>query len=163
MLDLDDFRWTKLDGSNRMRFDPRPLLARLEAGEGLAATWKDLWNELHHQGDVGEASFAAVPHLVRIYRNRGEINWNIYVIVAIIELARNEGQNPDVPEWLKDDYFSAIRELAEAGAAEVLRAKDPDTIRAILSVLALQRGLRIYAKLLACYSEDEVSEFSPQL
>jgi len=34
-------------------------------------------------------------------------------MVAIIELARTESRNPEVPEWLRDDYRidEAIREL----------------------------------------------------
>ena len=146
-----------------MRFDPRPLLKKLEAGEDVAAIWSNLWDELHHQGDVGEASFAALPHLVRIYRNSNLIEWNTYTIVATIELARNKGQNPDVPDWLREGYFHAIHELAQIGAEEVLRAEAPDTIRAILGVLALERGLRTYAELLVCYSEDEISELKAQL
>ena len=40
--------------------------------------------------------------------------------MTIIELARTERKNPAVPEWLEKDYFSAIRELALAGASEIL-------------------------------------------
>jgi hypothetical protein len=163
MLDWDDIHWMKVDGGYRMRFDPRPLLIKLESGGNSAAVWDSLWNELHHQGDVGEASFAAVPHLVRIYRKSGGIEWNTYAIVAIIELARNAGGNPDVPEWLKDDYFGAIRQLAENGAEQVLHAKDPDTIRAILGVLAIERGLRLCGKILVKYSEDELLEIASEL
>ncbi len=162
MLELDDPRWTELDGGYRMRFDPRPLLAKLEAGEDDAATWSDLWDELHHQGDVGEASFAAVPQLVRIHRSSGTIDWNIYAMVAIIELARKVGANPDVPDWLKDDYFQAISELARIGVAQILRTEDPRTAEAILGVLALDRGLRTYAELLVRYSEDEISVLKAQ-
>ena len=84
-------------------------------------------------------------------------------MVAIIELARNAGGNPDVPEWMKDDYFGAIRRLAETGTEQVLHAKDPDTIRAILSVLAIERGLRVCGKILVNYSEDELLEIAPEL
>jgi hypothetical protein len=163
MLDWDDFHWMGLDGGYRMRFDPRLLLMKLESGESSAAIWDSLWDELHHQGDVGEASYASVPHLVRIYRNSSRIEWNTYAIIAIIELARNAGGNPDVPEWLKDDYFSAIRQLAETGMEQVLHAKDPETIRAILSVLAIERGLRHCGKILINYSEDELLEIASQL
>jgi hypothetical protein len=71
MLSLDDKRWQDLEGSYRTRFDPRPLLSELEADKNAKAVWHDLWEELHHQGDVGVASYAAVPHLVRIYRKVG--------------------------------------------------------------------------------------------
>ncbi len=124
MLSLDDKRWENLEGGYRTRFDPRPLLSELEADKNAKAAWHDLWEELHHQGDVGVASYAAVPHLVRIYRKRGVLDWNTYAIVAVIELARNDGKNPEVPNWLAGDYFQAIRDLAEVGAIEVLQTKN---------------------------------------
>lgn len=86
-----------------MPFDPRPPLQKLESQQDTAATWKELWEELHHQGDVAEASYAAVPELVRIHRNGSAGDWNLYAIVASIELARTESQNPEVPDWLRED------------------------------------------------------------
>ena len=145
-------------GGYRTQFDPRPQLLKLQANDDMKAAWHELWEELHHQGDVGEASYAAVPHLVRIYRGRSGDCWNTYAIVAIIELARGVGTNPDVPTWLEKDYFQAIRELAEAGAVEILRAKDPEDIRAILSILAIAAGARTHARFLLNYSDEELME-----
>jgi hypothetical protein len=107
---------------------------------------------------VGEASYAAVPHLVRIYRKRGVIDWNTYAIVAVIELARDDGKNPEVPKWLEEDYLRAIRDLAEVGAVEVLQTTNPEEIRAILSILAISAGARTHAKFLISYSADELLE-----
>ncbi len=50
-------------------------------------------------------SYAAVPHIVRIYREQGGDSWNTYAIVAIIELARTNGKNSDVPIELKDEII----------------------------------------------------------
>ena len=111
MPGLDDSRWGNLTGGYRTRFDPRPVLARLETEQDTATTWHELWDELHHQGDVGDASYAAIPHLVRIHRRRGIVDWNTYALVAIIELARTEKQNPGLPAWLEEDYFHVSREL----------------------------------------------------
>jgi hypothetical protein len=158
MLSLEDIRWSEVTGGYRTPFDPRPLLKRLETERDTSKVWEELWDELHHQGDVGEASFAAVPYLVRAYRERGVIDWNTFAIVAVIELARKEGKNPDVPGWLEEDYFNAIRELAEVAAADILRAKGADEVLPILSILALEKGLRAHAKFLLDYSEDEMSD-----
>ena len=100
-----------------MPFDPRPLIKRLETDADTTAVWQELWDELHHQGDVGEASFAAVPFLVESYRKQRVLDSNTFAIVAIIELARKVGKNPDVPEWIAEDYFQAIRSLAEIGTS----------------------------------------------
>ena len=162
MQNSDDQRWRNLTGGYRMPFDPRPLLAKLKAGQDTESTWHELWGELHHQGDVGDASYAAVPLLVDIYRKQGVIDWNTYTMVAIIELARTKSHNPELPEWLKTEYFRAIRELAEIGAAEVFRAEDADTVRAILSVIAIAKGLRTHATFLIEYTEDELLEIDSQ-
>jgi hypothetical protein len=158
MLSLDDKRWQILEGGYRTRFDPRPLFSELETDKDAKAAWHELWEGLHHQGDVGAASYAAVPHLVRIYRKRGVLDWNTYAIVAVIELARDDGKNPEVPRWLEDDYFQAIRDLAEVGAVEVLQTKNPEEIRAILSILAISAGARTHAKFLIDYSAEELLE-----
>ena len=105
--------------------DPRPLLKRLENESDTSQVWQELWDELHHQGDVGDASFAADPYLVRAYQRRGVVDWNTFAIVAVIELARKEGTNPDLPGWLEEGYFNAIRELATQDAADNLRADNP--------------------------------------
>ena len=156
MLSLDDNRWNNLAGGYRMKCDSRPLLAELESEQNRETAWHELWEELHHQGDVGEASYASVPHLVRIHRKRGIVDWNTYVIVAIIELARGKGNNPEVLKWLEEDYLRAIRELAEIGTAEIWRTKEPEAVRAILSVIAIAKGLRTHGRFLAEYSEDEL-------
>jgi hypothetical protein len=83
-------------GGYRTVCDPRPSLQNLESNVHLKEAWHELWEELRHQGDVGEASYAAVPHLVRIHGERKLDDWNTYALVAVIELARGKGKNPEV-------------------------------------------------------------------
>lgn len=142
-----------------MPFDPRPFLTQLDSGDRADDAWHTLWEELHHQGDVGEASYAAVPHLVRIHRQRELVDWNTYAIVAIIELARDNPRNPPVPNWLEEGYTKALRELSALGTTEILKTTDVETVRAILSIIALAKGARTHAKFLIKYSEHEMLEF----
>ena len=158
MLSLEDTRWTQMDGGYRLPYDPRATLSKLASGTETAAAWNELWQELYHQGDVGEASYASVPQLVRIYRERNELDWNAYAIVATIELARDSVRNPPLPAWLEPDYNAAITELAGIGLVELPRAENKETVRGILAVLALWKGLRTYASVLIEFSEDEVLE-----
>ena len=161
MLNFDDERWHHLAGGYKTPFDPRPSLRKLESQQDTAAAWGELWEELHHQGDVGDASYAAVPELVRIHRTGSAADWNLYGLVAVIELARTESENPEVPEWLREDYFRSIQELARIGTKDILLAEEPETKRAILSVIAIARGLRTHGRFLAIYSEDELLEMEP--
>jgi hypothetical protein len=156
MLSLDDKRWLQMSGGYGMPFDPRALLTKLGSKTETAETWHELWEELHHQGDVGVASYASVPYLVDICQRSSEIDWNPYAIVATIELARTEAKNPPPPNFLQEDYFRSLHELARIGAEQILIANDLETFRAILSVIALAKGARAHARFLINYSEDEL-------
>src|SRR5262245_27344746 len=118
-MDLDDPRWDGLLGGYRVPYDPRDALRSLEQGENVDAAWDELWQELHHQGDIGEASYAAVPHLVRIHAIRRRPDWNTYALVATIEEAGLRDRNPDVPPWLRDAYDHAWRHLVDLGLSEL--------------------------------------------
>jgi hypothetical protein len=137
MLSFDDERWNHLTGGYKTPFDPRPALRKLNSQHDTATAWQELWEELHHQGDVGDASYATVPELVRIHRNGRAADWNLYGMVAIIELARTESQNPELPDWLREDYLCSIQELAQMGTKDILCADEPETKRAILGVIAI--------------------------
>jgi hypothetical protein len=67
-------------------------------------------------------------------------------------------ERPKETDWLQEDYFRSIRELAEIGAKKILRADDLEAIRAILSVIAIAKGLRTHGKFFVEYSEDELLE-----
>ncbi len=140
----------------RVPYDPRPALAGLASGDASSA-WKELWQELHHQGDVGEASYASVPHLVRIHAERAAPDWNTYALVATIELARGRGRNPPLPDWLHDGYEGALDLLSEIGMRELPDATDPPLVRSILATLTLEKGLRVTAGLILDFEEDELA------
>ena len=157
-MELSDPRWTGLTGGRGVPFDPRPALRALAAGSDVQGAWGRLWDGLHHQGDVGEASYAAVPHLVRIHAARGVPDWNTYALVAIIDLARGRRRNPPLPPWLDAEYAGAIEQLARRALGELPDAADRETTRSMLSVLAIWKGARAYGRLLVELSEDELPE-----
>lgn len=67
MLSRTDSIWRELEGGYRLPYDASKALIQMEAGESV---WDELWNEPYHQGDVGVASYAAIPQLVRISEAR---------------------------------------------------------------------------------------------
>jgi len=158
MLSFDDPRWAELEAGYRTPTDLRPLLRRLETASDPQPAWDALWAEMYHQGDVGPGSYVAVPHVVRIHRLRGAVDWNSYALVASVDAARGVRGNPDVPHWARSDYETALREMAEMGLAELPRATSPEAVRSILAVLALAFGARTCGRLLIEYTEDEVRE-----
>ena len=151
-----------MNGGYRVPYDARTALRKLEAGSADSEAWDELWQELHHQGDVGEASYAAVPHLVRIHRQKGALEWNTFAMVAAIELARNSEGNPRVPAWLEIEYEASVAELAQLGLAELPNVDNKETVRGILAVVALWKGARTYGRLLMEFSEDEIVELETE-
>lgn len=162
MPNLADDRWPQLRGGYRTPFDPRHLLAMLQSNTDRSKVWDELWNELHHQGDVGEASYAAVPHLVQLYLATQTIDWNTYALVATIELARGKSGNPEVPDWFRAEYFLAIQDLARKGLKEIGGAQSDEEVRAILSMIAIWKGTRTHARMLLDFSEDEILDLEEQ-
>ena len=158
-MDLDDPRWTGLEGGYRIPFDPRPLLGRLSEPGDRAAIWSELWTGLYHQGDVGSASYASVPHLVESECARSQPDWNAYALVASIDLARDGyGKNDPPPDWLKAEYEAAIGRLGRHATTVLPASADPLVVRSALAVVALWKGHRHAARLLAEFDDQELAE-----
>ena len=154
VMNLDDPRWGMLEGGYRVPYDSRDALRALERGQAAQA-WEELWNELHHQGDVGVASYAAVPHLVRVHEARGVADRNTYALAAIIEDARQAGHNPALPVSMRHAYNAAWRRLAELGLHELPAAADPTLISAILAVVAMHKGEFELGRFAMLFTDDE--------
>ena len=150
-----------LSGGYRTPYDPRPALSKLAANVAVASAWEELWNELHHQGDVGEASYAAVTTLVDLYSSERTPDWNLFALSATIEIERHRKVNPSLPEWLKDDYEVAWQKLGELALATLRKSVNPEMLQSSLAVLAITRGnLKLGAMIVHLDSSelDEVLE-----
>jgi hypothetical protein len=130
-------------------------LAVLELGETTAEAWHELWNELYHEGDVGEASYAAVPHLVRIYATGQGSASDTYSLVAMIELARHDRRNPDLPEDWSEAYEGAWQELAVLGHRDLALTDDPQIVSSILAVLAIEKRQPALGRFALMFSEQQ--------
>ena len=139
-LALDDVRWSQFLGGYRVPYDPRRALQSLERGENVEEAWQELATELYHQGDVGEASYATVPHLVKIHERRGVPDWNTHALVAMIEEERHAPQNPVLPETLQNAYDDAWQKLVLIGLRELEMANEPLLVSSIIAVVAMGKG-----------------------
>jgi hypothetical protein len=159
MIKYDDPKWKEMQGGYRLPYDPTPALRKLESGTDVEFAWDDLWNNLHHQGDVGEASYAAVPHLVRIHKENCHLDWNLYALVSTIEIERHRKTNPDLPSWAEPEYREALETLMTCGLEDIKDADDPTTVQAILGAIALAKGSVKLGALISTLDESEADEY----
>jgi hypothetical protein len=158
MLSLDDPRWSTMQGGYRVPYDASVALRQLETSTSTDRAWEELWNELHHQGDVGEASYAALPHLVRIARERAFSDWNVYALAATIETARLSGHNPALPPFIEPSYHEAWRELTEFGLEQLRFVSDELVVRSILGAVAIGKGSVKLGRLISEFDASEIEE-----
>jgi hypothetical protein len=159
-MEPDEADWRRLTGGYRQPYDPRGAIKRLADGDSSA--WDELWEELHHQGDVGEASYAALIDLVHVHSERGVADWNTYAIAATIEEARRNGRNPPVPGWLAAGYEEAWRQLVLLGLRDFPNATERELVDSIIAVLAIAKDRRTLASF-AMLTEDEKAEMLGQI
>mgnify|MGYP000897751012 CR=1 FL=1 len=152
-MEWDDNRWLELNGGYGTPYDPRGMIRQLVHGDKKAA-WEELWQELHHQGDVGEASYAAIPMLVETQETQRASDWNFYALAATIEEARQNPHNPALPNWLASDYGAAWHTLQAMALTELPTATTDELIDSIIAVLAFGKGRAALGRM-AMLAEEE--------
>lgn len=162
MLALEDPKWKTLNGGYRTSYDVSTALQTLKTSTDPKLVWEELWNELHHQGDVGEASYAAVPHLVRIVKDRGFVDWNLYSLVSTIEIERHAKQNPPLPDWAKASYEQAWKELLDLATKDLHMTDDELTVRTILGAMAVGKGMLKLGRILTYLDAHEIEDIHQQ-
>jgi len=94
LLPLDDPRWAKYRGGyNRAAYNVLPLIYQLQREGTSGRFWEIAWDELHHQGDVGEASYALVPYLVDHQSRQRELDVQLFYFCVVVDLAQPEDIN----------------------------------------------------------------------
>ncbi len=161
MIQLNDPKWKELEGGYRTPYDASIALRKLESAENSEEVddiLAQLWDELHHQGDVGLASYFAVPHLIRIAREKGIVNSSILGLIAVIEVQRHK-ENPQIPEEYQVDYLNSLKAIPEL--IENSKNKDWDlAFTAALSALAASKGqIKVAQAVLNFDDEDVLDEF----
>lgn len=113
-MDLDNIIWRKLQGGYKMVYDASRPLKKLKAANRqneMNAIFDELWENLHHQGDVGTASYLAVSHLVEICIEKKSLDWNFIGLCVLIENNRLQEHNPELPDEFQDIYFEGLSRL----------------------------------------------------
>ncbi|HEX4373067.1 MAG TPA: hypothetical protein VHZ50_07190 [Puia sp.] len=165
MISLDDAIWKNLNGGYKILYDVSVPLKELEVtndNSTIETIWKELWNELHHQGDVGLASYLAVPQLARIAKLRDFFNWNLLGICTTIEQQRHLGNNPQLPKEYENHYYEGLNILKQFVIANIDKQINELTFRTALSTLAVCSGQIKLSKAIIELEDDTLNEFLEQ-
>jgi len=164
-MTLDDKLWKEFQGGYRIDYDASVPLRQLEEAkdeEEIKKVYDELWNELHHQGDVGLASYLALPQLVRIGKSKGLFDWNLLGLCCVIEQQRHLRHNPPLPKEYADYYDNGLKELKQFVIANISTEKDDTTVRMALATFATCSGQIKLGKSIMELDDDVMDEFLEQ-
>ncbi len=156
-MKLSDATWRTLHGAYGKPYDPRVALQKLESEGDADEPWSELWENLHHQGDIGEASFAAIPTISDLMARGKPTSWNGFALSATIEACRDRRGNPNLPEWLDQSYREAWQKLFDAALRALADAENDLLVRSAIAVVAIQKGQKSISQI-ALMGEDERCE-----
>lgn len=159
MKALDDKIWKELKSGYQILFDPTDIIKTLEKDKNSEEAWESIWEELHHQGDIGEASYAIIPYLIDIHRRKHFDDWQIYSFVSLIIQESHRKTNPQIPTWIEQDYNDSLSELFRIALKDLEEANDELLIRSIIGFIAFTKGLVKYGAIISSYNESEIEEF----
>lgn len=159
MLDFNDRRWYELKDAYGGASELPLLLDKLKSfpryDNHQSEPYFSLWSRLCHQGTIYTASYAAVPHIIKILCSDLEsANEDFFLLPTCIEIARLKGDGPEIPADLEDDYYAALNKLPEI-ALDIISGNWSEVYcRAVLASIAATKG---HAEL-----ADAILELSPE-
>ncbi|HEU5059098.1 MAG TPA: hypothetical protein VFU21_21340, partial [Kofleriaceae bacterium] len=158
MLGLDDPRWRQLDHAYGPADNIPGLLRALERGE--QELWDELVPALCHQGTVYTATYAAIPHIVRIGTHEPlDDQLGFWSFVGAVASAR--GGAP-VPADLRVAYEASLVHAEEMALACFVPGIDDATGLELLIALAGIRRLPAVADALRLLRTETVSTTCPR-
>jgi hypothetical protein len=160
LMPLDDSRWAAYRGGyNRAPYNVVPLIHRLNSDGTSDSFWEVVWDELHHQGDVGEASYALVPYLVDYQSRHRDLDEQLFHFCVIVDLAQAENGNPAIPPEIELSYAMAMRRLPVIGVEKLRRGCNEYVVMGVAAATALAAGHRVLARAYIDLGREEALEF----
>jgi hypothetical protein len=161
-LSLDSARWHELQHAYGPASDIPALLqqlASLPSSKNASQPWFSLWSALAHQGDVYQASFAAVPHVVAVLATSpSTADFNYFQFPALVEVWRRQ-RGVAIPEDLKADYFAALAALPALVAKASHGEWDEGFLVSALAAVAAAKGFAKVAEAVLELTPDVADEF----
>jgi len=162
-LELNDPRWAEMEGGYKgTLYNASEALNKLKnatTSEDVNTIYQELWDELHHQGDVGLASYYSVPHMVSAAKSNQIIDYNVLGLVSLIEIQRHKN-NPPIPSLFYLAYSEALNELSLLAISIINNDWDLSTASAALTAIAIaKKQIKLGNAIQNMDSEDVIEEF----
>ena len=161
MRTLDDVVWKNLTGGYHIPYDASIALKKLEDSSNEKEEeiiWEELWDELHHQGDIGTASLLTIPQLIRIYKIKNRANYQLFAFITTIELARfNNSVN--LPDDFKDEYEQALDQIPDLVKLVKDQIWDSVLAASVLSTMAIWKKKYTMAELISELEDDDLTGY----
>jgi hypothetical protein len=101
---------------------------------------------LHHQGDIGEASYALVAHLPAVLERAGKPVAQALAFAAVVEQQRCVPRNPPLPPELDHCYHKALRELLTISTTTWPTSAPAELVSAYSSLFAIVSGQPVLSR-----------------
>ena len=153
VLSLDSNRWRQLTHAYGPAADtPVPLQKLYDSPNG--DIWSDLFGTVLHQGDVTEAAYAAIPHVLAASNSvplAERVEYLVFAAAAVDGLDKKQ-----CPDDLKADFDAAIKSAREM-AMEVLEHATLNDLEHpyLYETLAAVNGLPTLARIVQQFSNEE--------
>jgi len=163
MLPLEDARWSDLTHAYGPASDVPDLLRRLSRSPGPNTSYEDepwlsLWSSLCHQDDVYTASYAALPHIVRIASaTPGPVAFDFFLLPAAIEVSRSTGRGPAVPAFLAEGYHKGLASMMDCVSIHGADDWDEAMVRSVAAAEAVAKGHPRLAEALINLDDDWIA------
>jgi hypothetical protein len=114
---------------------------------------------LCHQGDVYGASFAAVPHILRVAElHASRVSSSFLQLPANIEFCRKK-EELEIPEDLRVDYFAALKRIPLIIGLAGDREWDEGFLCCAMAALAAAKGFPEVAEAAQELNPEVATEF----
>ena len=161
-MDLENSIWPTLAGGYKIPYNAsRPLRKLKDATqkEEFDNIFSELWDNLHHQGDVGLASYLSVPQLVSICMEKKSLDWNFIGLCVLIENCRIEKHNPELPGEYQDLYFDSLTQFERYLLLNFKNITDRTSLRLTLALFATLNGQPGLGRAIENLDEDVLPGF----
>ena len=153
MLKLNSDTWANLEHAYGSAEDIPTILTVLAQGEDK---WFDIWSALCHQGTIYTATFAAMPHIIKVFEaNLEKADFNTFVFATSVELTRQDCQ-VQVPDTLNVDYFQSLEKLDNLVQDYMKNKTDFDSLVGVLAFQAIRKFQTQLAQLILNLNEEQV-------